>query len=505
MPDGHTFVAQTDLTELSCDLLLVPTDVGLDIRPQWRTLGQPRRPRSWGIYDHRVTDAFPEHDGALPRLVRWVNTGSSPARPDVDWLIEGVAAALDAAWDSVHSEVPRHRRARHLVGLPLFGTGAGGYDAHRGEVLDRLLETCNAAVQRHGFDVVIACLERADYAALQSRRFSRLAARDRQPSELPASLSDQARRIGALAQQGQLALFLGAGVSRSAGLPDWKGLILRLAHATRFADRAAELNEIPAPDAARLLAEDLGTERFYSRLKEELSTPLHGLGHALLASLRAHQVITTNFDGLYEQASRPVFGGRLRVLPWQRAEPGDPWLLKMHGDVGRGRVVLSRDDYLGYDARWRPLASMVQAVMMTGHLLFAGYSLADENFVRLGRDVSRLLRDTGVTRDVGTVLSIDPLPMLDELWGGDLQHVLMPGSGSDAARLLDIFLDECGVTAAANERSYFLDPRYQALVGDADAPVRQHLIALADAVRAEPGQRWADVRDLLNQYGDPAG
>jgi hypothetical protein len=77
--------------------------------------------------------------------------------------------------------------------------------------------------------------------------------------------------------------------------------------------------------------------------------------------------------------------------------------------------VLSRDAYLGYDAQWRPLASLVQAAMMTGHPLFVGYSLADENFVRLGRDVSRLLRDTAVKRDVGTVLSVDPLPMLDEL------------------------------------------------------------------------------------------
>lgn len=38
-----TFVAQTDLTRLSCDLVLVPTDVGLHIRPHWRALGRLTR------------------------------------------------------------------------------------------------------------------------------------------------------------------------------------------------------------------------------------------------------------------------------------------------------------------------------------------------------------------------------------------------------------------------------------------------------------------------------
>jgi NAD-dependent SIR2 family protein deacetylase len=502
MPDGHTFVAQTDLTRLSCDLVLVPTDVALDIEPHWLGFGRPSRPQRWGTHGARVTGALPQQDGELSRLVRWVNTGSVPSLADVDWLIGGVVEALDAAWDSLHDREKRNDRARHLVGLPLFGLGAGGYDAVRGEVLDRLLAACDSAVQRNDYDLVICCLDRADYAALQSRRLS-LLHRDQEPSCLPGQLGNHANRLGGLARQGRLALFLGAGVSRSASLPDWRRLIRSLTRGTRFACRSAELMDIPAVDAARLLEEALGPEKFLSRLKEELSTPLHALGHALLASLRAHEAITTNFDGLYEQATEPVFGSRPRILPWQAVEPGDPWLLKMHGDVDRGRVVLSRDAYLSYDAQSRPLASMVQATMMTGHLLFVGYSLADENFVRLGRDVSRLLRDTAVKRDVGTVLSVDPLPMLDELWGEDLQHVRMPGAGMEAARFLDIFLDQCATVAAANERSYLLDPRYRALVGEFDTPVRQQLIELARAVQAEPGHRWADVRDFLQRYGGP--
>ena len=102
---------------------------------------------------------------------------------------------------------------------------------------------------------------------------------------------------------------------------------------------------------------------------------MHAVGHALLASLRTAEAITTNFDALYEQACAATFDDRPRKLPWQKAEPGRGWLLKMHGDVDHGQLVISRDEYLAYDALWRPLASMVQTAMLTRHILFAGYSL----------------------------------------------------------------------------------------------------------------------------------
>ncbi len=207
--------------------------------------------------------------------------------------------------------------------------------------------------------------------------------------------------------------------------PAWADLIRRPAQRSQsYANRPDELLEIPVIDAARLLEKDLGPQ-FRARLRRELSQPLHAVGHALLASLRTTEAITTNFDPLYEQACAATFDEHPCKLPWQRAEPGRPWLLKMRGDVDSEYLVLSRDEFLDYDALWRPLASMVQTAMMTRHVLFVGFSLNDENSVRLGRDVSLLLGRMKLDRVVGTVLTLRQEPMLAALWGEDLRHVPM--------------------------------------------------------------------------------
>ena len=153
----HTFVVQADLTRLACDIVLVPTDVFLDVRPQWADLGQPCKPPGWSNSGARVTSAARDPSCRQNRLVHWVNTGSVPSLADVEWLAVGVRQALDAAGDTVRDKPILNDRFRPLVGLPLFGTGAGGYDAVRGQVLDAILAECETAAGRHGYDVVILC------------------------------------------------------------------------------------------------------------------------------------------------------------------------------------------------------------------------------------------------------------------------------------------------------------------------------------------------------------
>ena len=147
---------------------------------------------------------------------------------------------------------------------------------------------------------------------------------------------------------------------------------------------------------------------------------------------------------------------------------------------------------------------MVQNAMMTRHVLFAGFSLNDENFVRLGRDVSLLLDRMKLDRVVGTVLTLRHEPMLAALWGEDLQHVPMATPETDspaAARLLDIFLDQVAMNAASDEGSYLLDSRYAALVDDSDKSVIKKLIELGQAVNTQDDRRWRDVAELLKRYG----
>jgi hypothetical protein len=502
----HVFVAHTDLTKLACDLVLVPTDVNGYVTEHWRCFGRPTAaslPRGWSDSGVRVTNAAPEASTAFGRWVRWVNTGSPTGHEDLAWLREGIRQGLEAAGASLRGAQAQHERARPLVGVPLFGTGAGGFDEVRGQVLDAILSDCHNAAIRHGYDVIIACWHRSDYAALQNqRRKSGIGS-----SALP-ELKGEAQRLGRLARAGNLVLFLGAGVSQPAGLPSWARLIQHLAkESSSYADKVHELSQIQPTDAASLLEKDLGAPRFHEILRAHLSEKAHPLGHALLASLRTMETITTNFDTLYEQACLPAFAHPLRTLPREAAKPGEPWLLKMHGDINSQTWVLTREAYLLFDAYWRPLASMVQAAMMTRHMLFIGFSLTDENFIRLGHDVSLLLKRMGRDDNIGTALNLHEDPLREELWQPYLRFVPMGPRNSDmssAARVLDIFLDLVAMNAAEGEVSYLLDPRYKALVDNADSPVFRKLIELGEAVDAEHDDRWRDIAEFLERYGYPS-
>ena len=118
---------------------------------------------------------------------------------------------------------------------------------------------------------------------------------------------------------------------------------------------------------------------------------------------------------------------RLRVLPRQHSRSGSPWLLKLHGDVKVPKsIVLTRENYLDLAARGIPLIGMVQSLLLTGHVLIVGYSLSDENVIRLAHQVRQVL-EQGVGKDerVGTLLPLVEDPIRERLWRNDLHHVPM--------------------------------------------------------------------------------
>ncbi len=389
---GHTLVVHSDLTKLACDDILIPTDADRRVTAAWNALGSPPPvDHGWGDDGIRVTPSVQVGSESGPRT-RWVNTGATPKTATVSWLKEGIKQAFDAvAADS--RRAPLNKRDRRLVGIPMFGVGEGGFDTVRGEALTALLDACEAAAEQHGFDVAITCYRRSDFAAIQKVRADR---HNTHPG-LSKELLNAADDLGRLAAAGGLALFMGAGVSVAAGLPSWDELIKAIASESEtYRDRIEELKGIPAVDAASLLKRE--NEKQFDRLLTQALQKTHfAVGHALLASLRAQQAITTNFDTLYEDASKVPAGDQMTVLPWSRTKPGQPWLLKMHGDIGSKGIVLSRDEFLGYDMLWRPLASVLQAALVTKHVLFVGYSLTDENFIRLGRDVSAMFEQSKST------------------------------------------------------------------------------------------------------------
>src|SRR4029453_8707073 len=117
-------------------------------------------------------------------------------------------------------------------------------------------------------------------------------------------------------------------------------------------------------------------------------------------------------------------------LPENVPSVGSEWLLKLHGSVSKPEtIVLTRDDYLGFNSSRAALSALVKAHLLTHHLLFVGFGLADDHFHEIVHDVRRALpNDASKNHQMGTVLSLFQEPLQKLVWTGKLDILSMSGA-----------------------------------------------------------------------------
>ena len=509
---GHLFITRGDLTKLECDAWLVPTDAHLAIESPWigcLRAPLPAAPDGWSAGQIRVMPCAPAKDGdPAPWLV---NVGAWQGT-DPSWHVEGVSDWIAAASRTLSSTPPRHRRARHLLALPVVGTGKGGVADEKGELTGVLVQALAAAVAEHGVDIALVTYTDHAFAAAQAsrRRLESIGKQDDPWARLPAPTAELARTLARDAQQGRLVLFLGAGIGRAAGLPLWGELITQLAAAAGMT-HPAQLERLADPlDRARIVEGRLEAEGI--KIGEAIATRFApftrcALAHTLLAALPVTEVATTNYDTLFEQA-RKAAGRPMAALPYSTPSDANGWILKMHGSVEHPEdIVLTRDDYLGYGERRAALKGIVQALLITRRMLFLGFSLTDPTFHQVVHDVRRAVgKGTEDSRPFATALLLHDDPMLVELWRDDLDiHAVGGDDATQAARLLEIFLDLLLSEAGPNS-SHLLDPDYSGLLTAAERSLHDALLTV-DAARGTPAAQapaWARVDQLLRELGKSA-
>ena len=507
---GHVFVVHADLRTLRCDHWLLPVDAGCSVSRSW--WGTP----SWRAIERHLPPAMTSDE----RVVEVPWTGSRRPWPtnvaggrstSELWLGESVRRFLQRASRAGHAL----ERARPLLAMPVVGTGYGGKRRRAGDVLRVVLPVVYDFVEQHAVDVVVVAWTEEDLAAVQAAR--RQVAQVRSVWPLPAELQERAIALGAQASRGELAVFFGAGVSVAAGLPTWEGLLDRLAARAGFREEErTELAQLGAPDRAQLIAtrfaqqnRDIGRE-----VRECLDTDGEvGLPHAMLAGLPVAEFITTNYDDVFERACdatrRPV-----ARLPYTPAREAQRWLLKMHGCVTvPSDIVLTRRDYMRYAERNAALAGIVQAMLITRHMLFVGFSLEDDNFHRIVDAVERAMGGQH-PEGLGSVVSLMANPLAEQLWGDDLRWIALGTSSealSELSRRFEIFLDAVSFYAA--DPQHLLHPRFAGVLTAEERELRELLVPLVRWMRANgpPAPEdpitaaWARVERLLRALGHENG
>jgi hypothetical protein len=178
--------------------------------------------------------------------------------------------------------------------------------------------------------------------------------------------------------------------------------------------------------------------------------------------------------------------------------------------------VLTADDYAAMEDRDKALRGTVQGLMVTGHLLFVGYSLADADFIELASPVRRVRLQADVTADqasAGTVLALRAGDVEASSGAADLAVLAMLEADSDAqsrksaGRLLEVFLDRVAWTASRQDpeaAQYLLDARYdEGFTEQPDVDLREALVSLIDGLPpgAVTSSAWPIVEKALLALG----
>ena len=412
-----------------------------------------------------------------------------------------VRRRLESALEDIAalSLVPVGRRVHPLVAVPVLGVGRGGHAHEPGLVVRTLVDDLDKFTSRYGLDIALVSPEPSVFAAAQ---FARRAL----PSPLPTKFEELASRLGKSARDRELALFLGAGVSIPAGLKSWNELIGELA--TRVDNvTPADLKGLSATDQAELIErEDRdGFQDNVAALVRPAKRP--ALVHALLAGLNVSQVVTTNYDLLYEDAVKASQREIRSVMPWSSALGAQRWVLKLHGDIEHPKqIVLTRRHMVMYDAANRPSAALLQSLLLTKHLLMIGASLTDDNVVRLAHEVQAYRDEHQGTAHTsfGTVLDASDSGerVRARLWSDQLEWVHLADAGvGGGPRALELLLDRMTLHAT-RDSSWLLDSRFSGLLENPrDREIAEQVRALVVTVQEGSPETWQPLLERLEQLG----
>jgi len=201
-------------------------------------------------------------------------------------------------------------------------------------------------------------------------------------------------QYGIVALRGNAAIFVGAGLSISAGYPAWSKLLEQLRSQAEVPSTITDL-----PLMAEYIEQSIPGGR--DALESHLLLALAAVdghpsqGHRWLSELPIDDIWTTNYDTLLEQSIPGISIVSSDENLQDRRRLQRRRVIKMHGSLTMGvpprwliPPVITRQDYEEYDIRNPRLWADLRATYLTKSILFLGFSFTDPNIevlLRLSR------------------------------------------------------------------------------------------------------------------------
>jgi hypothetical protein len=202
------------------------------------------------------------------------------------------------------------------------------------------------------------------------------------------------RRISDASRNDKLVIFVGAGASSNSGIPNWDSLIKSL---SKELPEIITKRETDYLKISQLYKNYRGEKEYLEKVRKELKSGIATYNpiHEIIFKLQPSHIVTTNYDDLLEQV---ILDKNLQYykiskdkdLPYASY---NRFIIKMHGDIEIGNIVLTEDDYLNYSNRFPLTETYVKSLFASKLILFVGFSFEDYNLKIITNTVKYLLGD----------------------------------------------------------------------------------------------------------------
>ncbi|GAA7299325.1 hypothetical protein HpM040_10500 [Helicobacter pylori] len=175
-----------------------------------------------------------------------------------------------------------------------------------------------------------------------------------------------------------LSIFAGAGISAESKLPKWGDLINELQKCL-YGDTKKNEDYLVL---AEKFYNQFGESFYYQTLKSLIpnSAKRNDL-HLEIVKLNIKNLITTNWDNLFEQAINEE-GRFFNIIKSDKdigGSTGFAKFIKMHGSLDENNIVFKEQDYLEYSNIFPLIENYIKGVFSTDVVILLGYSLSDQN------------------------------------------------------------------------------------------------------------------------------
>lgn len=258
-------------------------------------------------------------------------------------------------------------------------------------------------------------------------------------------------KIRAAAQKQRLVLFIGAGVSRNAGYPDWKTLLDPAAQELGGWDDLAGQS---LPQVAQTFENHHNSRAPLRRLlRQQLALQKEPSAvHLLLPTLQPALIVTTNYDNLLQKTfpaarlvASPGVAGDLA-----RDELG---IVHLHGhldfwETGHDGLIITADDYMKVGKLKAPYFERLRAYWQDSLILFLGYGAGDWDVGQASHTVRTLYGEHYAQRHLALDLSGRKEAALRTFWNPFCADVVTGAelAGAHAGEKMLAFLQICAGT-----------------------------------------------------------